>query len=216
MDDLDTHALDLLEPGQDEAEAPSDRLRKPKGRSRSLSRSGSSLAGSSLLAWRKPRFGLPCEAHPCEDIKEENSEGLEEEAQAGAGMKAAGRTGGFSWVQREAANADGLEDRDKERTMIPKQFDQTRIESFIKDLGEEELRYLNGPIVERLKLIWQEKSTRSMSRFNLGELVRFSDNDGRMKTGRIVRLNKKTASILTSDGQHWKVSPGLLQSAEGG
>lgn len=100
--------------------------------------------------------------------------------------------------------------------MIPKQFDHTRIEAFIKDLSEEELRYLNRLIVERLKLISQEKSTRSLSRFNLGELVQFKDSDGRMKTGRIVRLNKKTASVLTSDGQHWKVSPGLLQSAERG
>jgi hypothetical protein len=100
--------------------------------------------------------------------------------------------------------------------MIPKQFDHTWIEAFIKDLGEEELRSLNKLIVGRLKLIRQEKSTRSMSRFNLGELVRFSDNDGRMKIGRIVRLNTKTTSILTSDVQHWKGSPGLLQSAESG
>jgi hypothetical protein len=96
----------------------------------------------------------------------------------------------------------------------PQQFDHTRIESFIKDLSEEELHYLNRLIVERLKLISQEKSTRSLSRFNLGEVMKFNDNDGRLKTGRIVRLNKKTASILTSDGQHWKVSPSLLQIAE--
>jgi hypothetical protein len=102
----------------------------------------------------------------------------------------------------------------EKRPMTPQQFDRTRIESFIKDLSEEELRYLNRLIVERLKLIAQEKSTRSLSRFNLGELVKFNDNDGNPKTGRIVRLNKKTASILTSDGQHWKVSPSLLQIAE--
>jgi biotin-(acetyl-CoA carboxylase) ligase len=98
--------------------------------------------------------------------------------------------------------------------MTPQQFDRTRIESFIKDLGEEELRYLNRLIVERLKLIFQEKSTRSLSRFNLGESVRFPDHEGGVKTGRIVRLNKKTATILTTDGQNWKVSPGLLESAE--
>ena len=98
--------------------------------------------------------------------------------------------------------------------MTLQQFDRTKIESFIKDLSEEELRYLNRLIVERIKLIAQEKSTRSLSRFNLGEFVKFTDTEGRLKTGRIVRLNKKTASILTSDGQHWKVSPSLLQSAE--
>jgi hypothetical protein len=98
--------------------------------------------------------------------------------------------------------------------MTLQQFDRTRIESFIKELNEEELRYLNRLIVGRLKLIFQDKSTHAMSRFNLGESVRFTDHDGRAKTGRIIRLNKKTASILTTDGQNWKVAPSLLQSAE--
>jgi hypothetical protein len=98
--------------------------------------------------------------------------------------------------------------------MTPKLFDHTRIETFIKDLGEEELVYLNRLIIERLKLISQEKSTRSLARFNLGETVRFPDHEGGVKTGRIVRLNKKTATILTTDGQRWKVSPGFLKSAE--
>ncbi len=93
-------------------------------------------------------------------------------------------------------------------------FDETKIETFIKDLGEEELRYLNRLIVERLKLIAQEKSTRAMSRFNLGEHVRFADQEGRTKTGRIVRLNKKTATVLTSEGQSWNVSPGLLKAED--
>ena len=96
----------------------------------------------------------------------------------------------------------------------PNNADATKIESFIKGLAEEELLYLNRLIVERLKLIAQEKSTRAMSRFNLGEEVRFTDHDGRPKSGRIVRLNKKTATILTSDGQQWNVAPGLLKAAE--
>jgi hypothetical protein len=88
--------------------------------------------------------------------------------------------------------------------MNPQPIDRTRIEAFIKELSEEELRYLNRLIVERLKLITQEQSTRALSRFNLNEAVRFFDHEG----------NVKTASILTSDGQHWKVSASLLQSAE--
>ena len=98
--------------------------------------------------------------------------------------------------------------------MLSQNIDATKIESFIKELGEEELLYLNRLIVERLKLIAQEKSTRAMSRFNLGEEVRFTDHEGRIKTGRIVRLNKKTATIFTSDGQNWKVAPGLLRGME--
>ncbi len=98
--------------------------------------------------------------------------------------------------------------------MTLQQFDRTRIESFIKELNEEELRYLNRLIIERLKLIFQDKSTHAISRFNLGESVRFTDHEGRVKIGRIVRLNKKTVSILTTEGQNWKVAPSLLQSTE--
>jgi hypothetical protein len=99
--------------------------------------------------------------------------------------------------------------------MNPEKISPARIEAFIKDLGEEELRYLNRLIVERLKLISQEKSTRSLARFNIGEMVKFPDREGIPKTGRIIRLNKKTATVLTTDNQQWNVSPGLLQSAEG-
>jgi hypothetical protein len=99
--------------------------------------------------------------------------------------------------------------------VTPKTFEATKIEAFIKELGEEELRYLNRLIIERLKLISQDKSTRAMGRFNIGEMVTFEDNAGNPKEGRIVRLNKKTATILTTDNQQWNVAPGLLRSKEG-
>ena len=54
-----------------------------------------------------------------------------------------------------------------------------------------------------------------MGRFNIGERIEFEDHEGKKKTGIIVRLNKKTATILTSDGQHWNVAPGLLRGVEG-
>jgi hypothetical protein len=98
--------------------------------------------------------------------------------------------------------------------MTPEQFDRTRIESFIKDLNEDELRYLNRLIVERLKLFSQEMSTRSLARFNLGESVCFTDPGGKERLGRIVRLNKKTATILTTNGGHWNVSPNFLRRVE--
>ena len=92
--------------------------------------------------------------------------------------------------------------------------DTKRIEEFIKDLGEEELLYLNRLIVERLKLISQARSTVAMARFNIGELVKFDTDDGRTITGRIVKLNKKTVSILTTEHQRWNVAPVFLRSAE--
>ena len=89
-----------------------------------------------------------------------------------------------------------------------------RIEEFIKDLSEEELVYLNRLIVERLKLISQAKSTFEMAKFNLGELVQFEDNDRKTISGRVIKLNKKTVSILTDDRQRWNVAPIFLRSVE--
>ena len=92
-----------------------------------------------------------------------------------------------------------------------KQTDSRRIEEFIKSLNEEELRYLNRLIVERLKLISQAKSTKAMVKHNLGDLVEFPDNEGNIVSGRIIRLNKKTVSILTDSNQRWNVAPVFLR-----
>ena len=92
--------------------------------------------------------------------------------------------------------------------------DTKRIEDFIKDLGEEELMYLNRLIVERLKLVSQAKSTAAMSRFNIGEMVRFDTDDGRTISGRIIKLNKKTVSIVTNERERWNVAPVFLRSVE--
>jgi hypothetical protein len=82
----------------------------------------------------------------------------------------------------------------------------------IRHLGEEDLRFLNRLIVERLKLIAQAQSTALMSRFNIGDRVGFQSSSGEWKSGIIEKLNKKTISILTDKGHRWNVSPGLLSS----
>ena len=94
------------------------------------------------------------------------------------------------------------------------QDDTKRIEEFIKDLTEPELFYLNWLIVERLKLISQAKSTREIAKFNTGELVEFENSDGHTITGRVIKLNKKTVSILTNGNHQWNVAPVFLRSVE--
>jgi len=83
----------------------------------------------------------------------------------------------------------------------------------IRKLSEGDLHFLNRLIVERLKLIHQARSTVMLANFNVGDRVRFPTGVGDEKTGVIVRLNKKTASIATDDGQRWNVHPGYLSSA---
>jgi len=75
----------------------------------------------------------------------------------------------------------------------------------IRHLGEEDLRFLNRLIVERLKLIAQAQSTALMSQFK--------SPSGEWKNGIVQKLNKKTISILTDKGHRWNVSPGLLSPA---
>lgn len=92
---------------------------------------------------------------------------------------------------------------------MDKLANRTEVMDMIKRLCEDDLLFLNKLIVERLKLISQAKSTHQMSRFNVGDRVSFHTNSG-LKTGIIMRLNKKTASIKTDDGGNWNVSPSYL------
>jgi hypothetical protein len=89
-------------------------------------------------------------------------------------------------------------------------FDKAGAVEAIKKLGEEDLVFLNRLIVERLKLISQARSTQMMAHFTIGDRVHFRTSAGETKNGIISRLNKKTASIITDDGQSWNVAPGLL------
>ena len=88
--------------------------------------------------------------------------------------------------------------------------DRNTVVEAIQHLGEEDLRFLNRLIVERLKLISQARSTALMSRFNIGDRIGFQSPSGEWKKGVVQRLNKKTVTILTEKGHHWNVSPGLL------
>lgn len=80
----------------------------------------------------------------------------------------------------------------------------------LRHMSEQDLLFLNRMVVERLNLLAQARSTVQLAQFAEGDRVRFTANDRSIKHGMIMRLNKKTASVLTDDGQNWKVSPALL------
>ena len=75
----------------------------------------------------------------------------------------------------------------------------------LRHMSEEDLRYLNHMVVERLNLLAQAKSTMQLAQFAAGDRVNFTANDGSVKFGSILRLNRKTVSLVTDDGQQWKV-----------
>jgi len=94
------------------------------------------------------------------------------------------------------------------------EVDINRIEDFIKRLDRNDLIYLNNIIVDRLKLLSQIKSSENMAKFHVTQRVSFTSSEGTTITGRIIRINKKSVSILTDDDQRWNVSPVFLQSLE--
>jgi hypothetical protein len=83
----------------------------------------------------------------------------------------------------------------------------------LRHMGEEDLLYLNRMVVERLNLLVQARSTVQLAQFAEGDRVEFTTQDGIVKFGVVVRLNKKTASLRTDDAQNWNVSPALLRKA---
>jgi hypothetical protein len=85
----------------------------------------------------------------------------------------------------------------------------------IRRMGEDDLRFLNRLICERLKLIAQARSTVMLAHFSVGDRVAFRTSAGQNKIGVVLRLNKKTASIRTDDGQRWNVHPGFLSPLAG-
>ena len=79
----------------------------------------------------------------------------------------------------------------------------------LDSLSEPELRELNRRIIERLKIMISMKSQMKLMAFKIGDRVAFESNDGTL-SGVVTRINHKTASIVTDQGQSWRVAPSLL------
>lgn len=82
----------------------------------------------------------------------------------------------------------------------------------IEKLQEEDLRFLNHLIVQRLKHLHQVRQTRLLGQFYKGDRVKFRSPDGNEElNGIVIRVNKKSVSIDIGDGKGWwNVSPALV------
>ena len=78
-------------------------------------------------------------------------------------------------------------------------------------MGEYDLLFLNRMVIERLNLLAQARSIVQLAQSAVGDRVEFTANDDSIQRTTVLRLNKKTASLLTDDAQNWKVSPALLR-----
>ncbi len=82
----------------------------------------------------------------------------------------------------------------------------------IDKLSEAELVDLNYRVVERLRFIQQARAHVSMLKFRIGERVCFEPEGRGMIDGVVARYNKKSVTVITSDGHRWNVAPGLLRA----
>ena len=91
--------------------------------------------------------------------------------------------------------------------------DKTALKIDIDKLSEEELIDLNHRIVERLRFLNQMRAHSQMLDFKIGDRVTFQPEGRQPLVGMLTRYNKKTVTVITENGQHWNVAPGLLCKA---
>ncbi len=84
----------------------------------------------------------------------------------------------------------------------------------ITQLTEDELIDLNRRIVERLRFLSQTRAHHKMLEFKVGDRVTFKPDDRPALSGVLTRYNKKTVTVITDNGEHWNVAPGLLKLAK--
>jgi hypothetical protein len=84
----------------------------------------------------------------------------------------------------------------------------------IDKLTESELIDLNNRVVARLKFLHQMQTHARMLDFSIGETVSFQPDGHPVLTGIISKYNRKTVTVITTNGQQWNVSPTLLHKPE--
>lgn len=84
----------------------------------------------------------------------------------------------------------------------------------IDKLSEADLIDLNRRIVERLRFLQQMRAHATMLEFRIGDRVTFQPDGRPAVVGMLTRYNKKTVTVITDDGHHWNVSPGLVRKVD--
>ncbi len=85
--------------------------------------------------------------------------------------------------------------------------DKTNI--FIDNMTINELILVNRVVVEEIKYLQKATALCEMAKYRISEIVSFN-NGSELITGRIIKFNQKTVSILTDSNVQWNVAPKLL------
>ena len=76
-------------------------------------------------------------------------------------------------------------------------------------LSEAELVELNRRVVERLEVVRAARDGNEWTRFTVGMVVDFTDDEGQQRRGAIARLDREAATILSQAGS-WRVPPSRI------
>lgn len=82
-------------------------------------------------------------------------------------------------------------------------------------LTEQELIELNRRVVDRIRILREARCLDSMVEFNLGDRVTFKPDGGHEIIGTVVRRNRKSITVATTDGHQWRVPPSFLKKVSG-
>lgn len=82
-------------------------------------------------------------------------------------------------------------------------------------LTEAELVALNHRVVERIKVLQQRRYHESMATLDVGDRVSFRPDCGHEVLGTVIRLNRKSVTVLDPHGVEWRVAPTFLTKVEG-
>lgn len=84
----------------------------------------------------------------------------------------------------------------------------------IDHLTYDQLIDLNNRVLARLKFLDHMRAHSAMLDFSIGEQVSFQPPGHGVLTGVIAKYNQKTVTVVTSNGQQWKVSPTYLNKVK--
>ncbi|CNI66325.1 hypothetical protein [Yersinia pekkanenii] len=83
------------------------------------------------------------------------------------------------------------------------------IDELVDEMPEAVLKKLHDRVVNRLNMLQRQRTMQSMADFRPGDVVRFQ-TDEREISGVLIRLNKKSVTVHTENGNRWNVAPQLL------
>ena len=90
-----------------------------------------------------------------------------------------------------------------------------KVLSVLDRLTEEELVQLNHVIVQRIRLMQQIRAHGEMINLRIGQRVHFTSSVGKVIRGVVARHNRNSVTVVTDEGQQWRVSPQLLEAEAG-